>query len=60
MKKISSLPDKTKTKIDKTVELDEGWKETREIKADKEFYKEVKKGIASLRKGEKRVSFLDF
>lgn len=35
----------------------EGWKETKAIQADTEFMKEIKKGIARLRKGGKRYSF---
>ncbi len=37
----------------------EGWKETQAIKADPEFYKEVKEGIKRLKKGGKTVSFED-
>lgn len=35
----------------------EGWKETQEIMADKDFYREIRRGIASLKKGGKRYSF---
>lgn len=36
--------------------LYEGWKETQAIQADKEFMKEIRKGLARLKKGEKRYS----
>lgn len=39
--------------------LYEGWKETREIQSDPQFMKEIKKGIANLRKRRKRYSFED-
>ncbi|MBI2067464.1 MAG: type II toxin-antitoxin system Phd/YefM family antitoxin [Deltaproteobacteria bacterium] len=42
-----------------SAETYEGWKETEEIKADREFYDEVKKGIAKLKKGRRRYSFED-
>lgn len=37
----------------------ESWTETEEIKADKEFYEEIKRGIAKLKKGGKRYTFED-
>ncbi len=37
--------------------LYEGWKETEAIKADREFVKEIKKGVARLKKGGKRYTF---
>ena len=37
--------------------LYEGWKETQEIKADKEFVGEIKRGIRRLKKGGKRFTF---
>lgn len=40
-------------------DLYEGWKETREIQADPEFMKEIKKGVARLRSGGKRYTFED-
>lgn len=39
--------------------LYEGWKETKEIQADKEFVREIKKGVARLKRGAKRYSFED-
>lgn len=40
--------------------LYEGWKETQEIMADKEFYREIKRGIKWLKSGKKkRFSFED-
>ncbi len=35
----------------------EGWKETKEIQADREFVREIKKGIARLKKKGKRYTF---
>ena len=37
----------------------EGWKETREIQADPELIKEIKDGVARLRKRTKRYAFED-
>jgi prevent-host-death family protein len=37
----------------------EGWKETKEIQADPEFMKEIRQGVARLRKKGKRHSFED-
>ena len=39
--------------------LYEGWQETKEIQSNVEFTKEIKKGIARLRKKSKRYSFED-
>ncbi len=39
--------------------LYEGWKETKEIQADPEFMKEIKKGVDRLRKKGKRYTFED-
>lgn len=39
--------------------LYEAWKETQIIKSDPEFFKDIKKGIARLRRGGKRYSFED-
>ena len=39
--------------------LYDGWKETREIQGDPEFVKEIRKGIAKLRKKGKRYAFED-
>lgn len=37
----------------------EGWKETQEIKANKKFMKEIKRGIKWLKSGKKGLSFED-
>lgn len=37
----------------------EGWHETRQILADREFLKEIKKGIQNLKQGKKRLSYED-
>lgn len=39
------------------VSLHEGWKETQLIKADKEFMREIRRGIKRLKSGKKRLSF---
>lgn len=39
--------------------LYEGWKETQEIRADREFLREIKKGVARLRRGGRRYRFED-
>lgn len=39
--------------------LYEGWKETKEIQADPEFLKEIKKGVERLKSGGRRYSFED-
>ncbi len=39
--------------------LYEGWKETEWIKNNPQFYKEVKKGMARLKRGGKYLSFED-
>ena len=39
--------------------LYEGWKETKVIQADREFMKEIKKGIERLKKRKKRYTFED-
>lgn len=33
----------------------DGWKETVEIMSNKAFYKDIKRGIANLKKGKKRI-----
>jgi prevent-host-death family protein len=35
----------------------EAWKETREIKADAEFVREIKRGVQRLRRGGRRYTF---
>ncbi len=37
----------------------EGWKETQEIKSNKKFMREIKRGIKWLKSGKKGVSFED-
>lgn len=39
--------------------LYEGWRETEEIKADREFVKEIKKGVNRLKRKGKRYTFED-
>jgi len=39
--------------------LYEGWKETKEIQADPEFMKQIKKGVSRLKSRAKRYTFED-
>lgn len=41
------------------VSLYEGWRETEEIKADREFVNEIKKGVNRLKRKGKRYTFED-
>jgi hypothetical protein len=39
------------------VQVYEAWKETREIKADAELVREIKRGVQRLRRGGRRYTF---